>query len=382
MGWTDARRWDWSTIALWVPVVAVVALTQLGFGLEEPWTGSDLTLAVIGLLLAAPLILRRTLPLGCAVLVALALVVQEAIGGSLGFASFVTVLVTAYSVGRYLPVRLAVLGGATVLTGALVAMRVELAESPTEAMYPLFYVAAAVALGSVVRRQARQAHRLQRLNDALAAEHEASARLAVATERMRLARDLHDTVAHTLTVMVVQAENCEAALTDDDPARARAAARAVQEAGRRGLGELRSTVRVLRDSDEHVAPGLGDLETLAGVMEGAGVAVEVRRRGDLGAVPDDVGRELTRVAQEALTNVVKHSAAVSADLEVVVTPDGVTTTVVDAGPPLENGLSSGGHGLLGMRERLAAYGGTVAAGPCGPGYRVEAHVPLGRAGAR
>jgi len=375
-GVPDDTASDWAAVTLWAPVVAVAALGQLGIGLEEPWLGSDLELAVTSVLLAAPLVVRRSRPVLAAALVAVALVVQDALGGSLSFASFVAVLVAAYGAGRCTSARLAALGWLTLLLGVATAMRSAFPHEAAELVFPLFYVSAAVALGAVVRRLTTQAVELRRLNDALARERDATAQLAVATERMRLARDLHDVVAHTLTVVVVQAESCEDAI-DDDPAGARTAVREVQEAGRRGLAELRSMVRVLRDTEDPAAtPGLDEVETLAAVMGGAGLDVEVRRVGDLSAVPDDVGRQLSRIVQEALTNVVKHSGAGAASVRLEGRAHEVLVTVADLGPTLGSHLPSGGHGVAGMAERLAPYGGSVVAGPDGTGFRVHARVPL------
>lgn len=380
MGWPTGGRRDWEAVALWVPVVAVAGLSQAGVGLEEPWMGSDLALAVVSLLLAAPLALRRWRPLATAGVVAAAVPVQDALGGSLGFATFFAVLVSAYAAGRHAQWRATVAGAGLLLAGIVVAMGEALHGQAPELIFPVFYVSAAAVLGAVVRRLTAQAVELRRLNVALARERDATARLAVANERMRLARDLHDVVAHTLTITVVQAEECEEALASD-PERARTAARRVQEAGRRGLAELRSMVRLLREGDHPVdEPGLSDLETLAAVLAGAGLEVEVRRSGDLSRVPAEVDRHLFRVAQEALTNVVRHSGARSA----VVAVDGSATvielTVSDPGPALaagDGGLPPGGHGLAGMGERLAPLGGAVAAGPHdGGGFRVTARVAL------
>lgn len=370
-------RWDWHTIGLWGPVVAIAAFSQAGVGLESPWTGSSLALALTSVLLAAPLLLRVARPLWAAASIAGAIVVQDALGGSLGFASFVAVLLTAYSGGRHLPHRRATLVVAVLLTGVVIAMRSSLPQDAEELVFPLFYVSITTVIGGVVRRLARQAADLTRLNVALAAERDATARLAVAQERLRLARDLHDVVAHTLTVVVVQSENAEEALDGEDPARASTAVRAVQEAGRRGLAELRSMVRVLREPGAPDAEsGLGEIEALATVMAGAGLDVVVRREGNLGDVPPAMGRDLARVAQEALTNVVKHSAAGEAVVRLVGDDGHVTLVVEDSGPALVSGLPSGGVGLRGMAERLAPHGGEVVSGASGDGFRVQARVPL------
>lgn len=372
---------DLAGLTLWLPVVGVAAASQLRLGLEQPWTGTAVALAVTSLALAAPLAVRRELPLVTAALVAAALPLQVLLGGSLHFGSFLAALVAGYALGRHTRWPVAVTGVVVLLAGITVALRDELPEEAAFFVFPLFYLGGTAALGAVVRRLSLQAAELRRLNAELAGERDTAARLAVATERVRLARDLHDVVAHTLTVAVVQAENCEQAITDD-PVRARAAAREVQEAGRRGLAELRSMVRVLRDAEvPESEPGLADLETLAMVIAGAGVEVQVRRDGPAPEVPDGLEHQLFRLVQEALTNVVRHSGARSALVTVTSAPGGVEVCVLDPGPAVAGGLSSGRHGLTGMAERLAAYGGFLDAGPDGSGFRVRARVPLARVAA-
>lgn len=377
-GWS-APGVDLAAVTRWAPVAAVVAATTVGLGLEHPWDGSPATLVLSGVLLATPLAWRSAWPLAAAAGVALALPLQQALGGTLGFGTFVAVLVASYALGRRLRPRQAAAGAVILLGGVIAGMRHALPHDAEELVFPVFYVSATVVLGGVVRRLVRQAAQLRRLNEALAREREATARLAVATERVRLARDLHDVVAHTLTVAVIQAETCEESITDD-PARARSAAREIQQAGRRGLADLRSMVRVLRDADGgQQQPGMGDVETLAAVMSAAGLDVVVRRDGDLAACPAALGRELFLVVQEALTNVVKHSAATSVLVELHRAPDATTTvTVTDPGPALGTDLPSGVHGLAGMAERLAPYAGTVTAGPDGAGFLVRVVVPSQR----
>lgn len=370
------RDVDWRAVTLWAPVVGVAALASTGIGLESPWTGSGLALALAALLLAAPLIVRRDQPLVAAGVVAVAVPVQMMLGGSLGFGTFVAAAVAAYAAGRYAAPASAVACVAAILLGIGVAMREALAADGVELVIPMFYLGAAAGLGALVRRLTAHSQELHRLNAALERERDAVGRLAVATERIRLARDLHDVVAHTLTVAVVQAEVCEEAL-DQDLGRARGAAREVQQAGRRGLADLRSMVRLLRDAESPThSPGLDDLGALAAAMDGADLEVTIRREGDLSRVPPDVGGDLFRVAQEALTNVVKHSGAASAVVHVRVGPEEVTVDVTDAGPALGSGLPSGGHGVPGMAERLAAYGGELVAAPQRAGFRVHGRVPL------
>jgi signal transduction histidine kinase len=216
------------------------------------------------------------------------------------------------------------------------------------------------------------------LGRARAARQEWERRRAVLEERGRIARELHDVLAHTVSVMVVQA-----AAADDvfelDPAQARAAIRRTETAGREALGELRTFLRTVRDGDEaHDAspqPGLAGVEQLAATMSGAGLAVTVRREGD-GEPPAGVQLGAYRIVQEALTNTLRHSGARRADVLVRITGTAVEVEVCDDG----NGGagSTPGNGIRGMRERAALLNGALTAGP-GPdgGFRVRAHLPWG-----
>jgi signal transduction histidine kinase len=376
----ELARWgrqDRDLVTLWLPVVGVAAASQAGLGLEEPWSGSDAGLAVVALLQAGPLALRRRWPVVSAALVAATLPLQEALGGSLSFGTFVAVLVVAYSLGRYAATAGSQAAGTVlVLSGVVLGTLESVAAAPTDLVFPVFYVSAALAVGAVVRRLVSQAAELRELNSVLERERDATVRLAVAGERLRLSRELHDSVAHTLTVAVVQAERCEQALADD-PGSASEAVRAIQAAGRRGLSELRSVLRLLRDPDTPVRdPGLADLGALVAAMSGPDLQVALTWDGEPARVADEVGLQLFRVTQESLTNVVRHSDASAAAVRLSVGPDSVTVEVTDPGPSRTSALPCGGHGLAVMAERMAGVGGSVVAGHDGDGFRVAASAPL------
>ncbi len=360
----------------WAPVVAVGAISSSGLGLEDDWTGSDLGLAVIALGLALPLAMRRRLPMTTAAVVGAVLVAQVVVGGSLHFGAFLAVLVTAFAVGRWtIGFRRFLLGAALILAGVLGATIESVVSAPGETIIPLFYVGAAATLGQVVRRLAEQAERLTRLNTALARERDTSARLAVAAERMRLSRELHDSVAHTLTVTVVQAEAAEAALAEH-PERARDGLRRIQDAGRRGLADLRGTLRVLRSPAEPGGGSLRDLTALTTLLAESGIEVAVQVGADVDALPEELSTDLFRIVQESLTNVVRHSAATTATVTIDRSPEGALSLLVtDPGPALASELPPGGHGLQGMSERVAVYGGTVTAARDGGGWTVRVDVP-------
>jgi signal transduction histidine kinase len=211
-------------------------------------------------------------------------------------------------------------------------------------------------------------------------EREVAAREAVVEERARIARELHDAIAHNVSMMVVQA-GAERRVLDPSQESTRDVLETVEEIGRNALTEMRRLVGMLRtDDDDPLAPqpGLGDLPTLVGQVREAGLPVELHVEGAPRSLP--VGLELSayRIVQEALTNALKHAGEARASVRVRYADDSLELEVVDdgAGAPAE--LASGGHGLVGMRERVALYGGRFEAGrrPAG-GFTVRVLLPIG-----
>ncbi|MFD4672678.1 sensor histidine kinase [Lentzea sp. NPDC058450] len=203
-------------------------------------------------------------------------------------------------------------------------------------------------------------------------ESASAAEQALADERLRIARELHDVVAHNLSLIAVQAGN---AAHVRSPEHAYEALRVISEASRGALTEMRGLLGVLRsDASLAPSPGLDGLADLAGRASLAGVRVTLEVRGDA-VVPEGIGLSAYRIVQEALTNVVKHAAPASCTVLVEVEPDAVRVEVADDGPGVrELGV---GHGLIGMRERVAVYGGTFSAGPgADGGFRVVASLPV------
>ncbi|GAA3495744.1 histidine kinase [Streptomyces prasinosporus] len=215
---------------------------------------------------------------------------------------------------------------------------------------------------------------------------EEEARRRVAEERLRIARDLHDVVAHHIALVNVQA-GVAAHVMDKRPDQAKEALAHVREASRSALDELRATVGLLRQSGDpeaptEPAPGLDRLDELAGTFRNAGLRVEVARADQGTELPAAVDLAAYRVIQEALTNVQKHAGAdVRAEVSVVRVGPRIEITVIDdgagGGPDPALGGPGGGHGLLGMRERVTALRGTLTTGPrYGGGFRVHAILPV------
>jgi signal transduction histidine kinase len=217
-----------------------------------------------------------------------------------------------------------------------------------------------------------------RMLERRAAAFEREALNAVTDERARMARELHDIVSHNLSVVVVQAAGARASGSDS------AALEKIERSGREALVEMRRLLGVLREEDHAPnampQPGLAQLAELAATVRAAGLPVALTVNGSLENLPAAVELSAYRIVQEALTNALKHAGP--ADVHVVVdrTPDAIAISVTDDGAGARrNGSGASGHGLIGMRERVALFGGDLRAGPRGEGgFEVIARLPVGR----
>ena len=330
------------------------------------------------------LALRRRAPLVTACLVGVAVAGPElaTVLTIQLWGDFVPLLVAAYSVARHAPARAAA-AGAAVLGVALLIVELRVPVVGTTANVPFTWVpfclalAAGRALHARERGHAETSERARRLE----AERDASVRTAVAEERERIARELHDIVAHCVSVMVVQAGAAED-LLDRDRQRARQPLVAIQESGREAVAELRRMLGLLRGDAAAPAlrpqPGTAELDELVAQMGAAGLSVRLQVAGIPRPLPP--GIELTgyRIVQEALTNTLKHAGPTSATVSLRYDEHSLEIEVVDDG---RGGTVDGrGHGLIGMRERTALYGGELDAGPRPQGgFRVRARLPVERA---
>jgi signal transduction histidine kinase len=278
--------------------------------------------------------------------------------------------------------------------------------------------AAAWLLGTVVRGRRERNVRLAEYAQRLERERDLRARQAVADERLRIARELHDVVAHNLSVVVVQAQALRP-LTERDPQRARELASSIEETGREALEEMRRLLGLLRSSDEVLGaggevlgaggevlgaggevlrasdgpgpqaagalgpqPGMDALESLLTQVRQAGLPVTLTTSGAPRRLPPDVELSAYRIVQEALTNVLKHAGPATAMVAVGYQDDGLSLQVSDDGRGAAAALGAGtlpgsGHGLVGMGERVALFGGALRTGPrAGGGFEVRAHIPV------
>jgi signal transduction histidine kinase len=203
--------------------------------------------------------------------------------------------------------------------------------------------------------------------------------VAVANERSRIARELHDVIAHSLSVIVVQATAERRVLGPDREATAETL-ESIEQAGRQAMTELRRLLGLLRKSDGELSlapqPGLAELGDLVGEVRAAGVEIDMRTDGDLGVLPRGLDLTAYRIVQECLTNVLKHAAARRVEISLRSQGRCLDIDVIDDGISAR-ASSPGGFGLVGMRERVSVYGGTVQAGHReGGGFRVHARLPL------
>jgi signal transduction histidine kinase len=235
-------------------------------------------------------------------------------------------------------------------------------------------------VGRLARRQREQAERLRDLTEHLERERERTAHLAVDEERARIARELHDVVAHGLSVIAIQSDAAEAAL-DRDPALARAPLHAIRASAGEALGDMRRLLGVLREDQDGneltPQPGLAQLDALIERARGAGVKVALREEGVRRELPASLDLSAYRILQEALTNVRKHARGAAAEVQLDWLPEELRLHVEDRGPGANGTAPGDGHGLVGMRERVKVHGGELRAGTRDEGgFAVHATLPL------
>ena len=328
---------------------------------------------------AVALAFRRVYPLPATLAVCAGLVLDWALfGAPEGLGVFVPPLIAAYTVANQEERRIALWGLAAVV--ALGGAWILLDPTNVTAIAHVQAVAwvspwvAAWLLGAYLRTRRLYVQGLVR-------EREEKAATAVAEERNRIARELHDVIGHSVSVMTVQASAVRR-LMRADQAKERVALETVESTGREALAEMRRMVGVLRSPDGAPdlapPPTLEQLERLVGKARQAGLEVDVRTEGT--PVPLPPGLDLTayRLLQEALTNTLKHAEARRADVRLAYRPDCLALSVRDDGRGPASGVAPG-NGLLGMRERVSVYGGTLTAGAAeGGGFELSAELPLER----
>ncbi|HLL64378.1 MAG TPA: sensor histidine kinase [Micromonosporaceae bacterium] len=375
---TDGRMRCARSVAV---VVAVTAVTGMDAWWNQPGTreADVITFLLVGAASAA-LIMRHRWPVAAAVVCGSGLTAWLVLGHR-GELLHLPSMVALYTVAVRGDRRRSVLVGvvAVAWSGGLGWLTGDRSSAPvTELLWPVV----AVLLGEVVRGRRELREEYATRESRAAAEREQRVAQRIAHERLRITREFHDVVAHTMAAVNVQMGVAVAAF-DQRPDAARAALAQARALSREAMRELRATVAVLRETGDgrltEPAPGLAQLDSLVARVDGSAVRVSLHR--DTG--PDDVPAvaELTayRIVQEALTNVIRHAHAGAA--AVSVTRDGamLRVEVIDDGVgAARNGADPGGYGLTGMAERVAAIGGHLRHGPvAGGGFRVYAELPIG-----
>ena len=365
-----ARRW------LDGLLVILAVLAQVELWIEPPPGASGPVAALAALLWTLPLLLRRRFPFGAPAVVFATLALETFLSGDVVASSGVNpfALFAAFAIAGTHPDQRAALTLGAIGYGAMATI-VLMDDPPTESVVAIFLVAATSwAIGRALADRDRRAAELEQRAERLEREQQTAA----LEERARIARELHDVIAHSVSVMTVQA-GAARLLLDDDPERAREPLLAVEETGHQAMGEMRRLLGILRgtDGDTGLAPqpGVAQLEALVAHVRSAGLPVELTVEGPPRALAPGVDLAAYRVVQEALTNVLRHAGAARAHVRVGYAPDALELDVVNTGEVTVNGRAHG-HGLAGMRQRVVLYGGELDAGPSKEGgYAVHARIP-------
>jgi signal transduction histidine kinase len=338
------------------------------------WYGT----AAAGVVQVLPLFVRRRWPLAAFAVIALGALAQ--VPFQILVPANVAVLVAMYNVVVRRSWPWAVAAGATAMIGAgLVAFVYD--QGGSRALLSYGFLTSAVWIGARYTRSRRaQVADLEERAMRLERERDAQARAAAASERARIARELHDVVAHNVSVMVVQADGGSFAL-DQDPEAARRAFGTISATGREALAEMRRLLGVLREGDRSAyapQPGVAQLGELVDQVRAAGLPVELTVDGPRRELPKSLELVVYRVIQESLTNTLKHGGPGVTARARLHYGDGVVEAVVSDDGRGAGTVSDGmGHGLIGLRERVGMFGGDVVAGPRpGGGFEVAARVPM------
>jgi signal transduction histidine kinase len=378
--WPLAKRYWFDAlliVGMAVSVAVAVADQDKKHGPEGPlWF--DVVAAAAFL---APLFARRRYPFGAPVAALVMIAITSFIDPGLlddDFLLFLTLIAVAFLFGMA-PRRRQAVAGLLILQGVLaVGLHNSKTGSVGDWLWSLVTFTVAWAVGFGLNQKFREADQAKERAARLEREREDEARLAVADERARIARELHDIVGHSVSVMTVQAAGVRSLLRPHQE-REREALQVVEQTGREALAEMRRLVGVLRRPEEGPAlapqPSLQHLDKLVDQAREAGLPVQLAVEGDPVQLAAGVDLTAYRLVQEGLTNALKHANAQRAQVRVRYDDGYVNVTVTDDGTG-DGGGESGGHGLVGMRERITVYGGELEAGPLPEGgYELHARLP-------
>lgn len=367
-------------------VLVVIAVAESLVASYRPTGVDGLWLSATGVLTCLPVVLRRTHPFAGLVLSELAFVLPHAFGtfDTLFVGGFLVLVLQVSSCAEYARRPWDLL--ALVTLAPLVASRIALdpAAEPLQAyLFDMLVFGAGWAFGSLLRQLRTQNEALRVALDEAREADRLRTEAAIAAERDELARELHDVVAHCVTVMVLQAGSARVQLVRR-PEASRQAMEQVEQTGREALVELRRVLGLLRAEAEPMgdARGMADLPELAEQLRSSGLDVRTTTEGDAVSLSPALERTAFRIVQEGLTNAVKHGAAGSTVVTVRYGPDRLELLVENPSDAKDRAVrpaSARGFGLLGMRERVAAFGGTISVDDDGGTFRLSAELPLDRA---
>lgn len=371
-------------IALVLMTLGLVGSLQIDSG-PEYGRDPDALHTVLIVLMTLPLALRRVFPATVFVVVLVAWMCDRGLDypASLATIALVTVF---YTLGAEVSHKRSLLigGSAAVVLFAWTTLGIALYDSVSVAslVTTMITTATPLLIGREVHERRRRVDELRVRAEQAERDREEQARRAVADERARIARELHDVVAHQMTVMTLQAEGARRVADDSDP-RVIEALETISSAGHNALTEMRRMVGLLRiddtDTDSAPLPHLGDLEDLVNQMRAAGFSVELNITGNVRTLAEGTELSAYRIVQESLTNVVRHGGPeVHATVSVEYGENLLDVTIQDDGRGASANLGDGpGHGLVGMNERVSVLGGELTAGPrSGGGYEVHATIPV------
>jgi signal transduction histidine kinase len=388
--------YSWGVAALyaWVRrhprlVDGVLAAALLLTGIGPAVATGKLLFVPVALGLAVPVVFRRANPIGSYATAVVAGGIQVALGIR-PVATDLAILILLYTLAAYCSRRVSVWGLAVCLVGSAIGVvrwsDLNMPDVPGRiaAEAVLFAGPALLAwvLGDSMHYRRAYYANLEDRAARLERERDAQARVAAVAERARIARELHDVIAHNVSVMVVQADGASYALATD-PGRAKEALAAISATGRQALAEMRRMLGVLRREEEGPSevrapqPGIGELGELLDQARLAGLPVSFTVEGDPQPLPGGVALAAYRIVQESLTNTRKHAGPVATASVVLRYSDAALVLAISDDGRGAAAPDGAGHGLTGMRERVATYGGSVAAGPRpGGGFEVVATLPL------
>lgn len=357
----------------------LTGLAQLQVWQTAGLQGNRTVVAVMSAVLTGSFVLRRTRPLGVVGVVCLYFALTIAAGHNTADVMFfpsAALMLASYSVAAHGPGRVPLIGAGAVvalIVGATAAGALRL----QEAFFVVIFNAAAWTGGQLIRTRDEQVDALETAGAAQRREAEERTRRAVADERARIARELHDLVSHGLAAIALEAAGAER-VAEREPIAARRSLEAIRHTAGEAATELRRLLDVMSPASSGPENRPGGIPELVARVRARGLEVELATTGELESLPPGLGLVTYRVVQEALTNVIKHAPSGRASVTLRRDASALEVVVANTGVAAGSPQVGAGHGLIGMRERVTLYGGELEAGPLpGGGFRVRALMPLG-----